>query len=216
MRSLWLASAAFIISTGIAVAQTVQTPTTAPASTGATTAPAVTPPGMSPDSMAPAPSGMAPSSSASAATPASIATPAPAPTGATNAPAVTQNGSSPGNTAQTPSSSMSSSTAMNTPSKPVHHWASSHSAKLPENASTETYLHIASMAIKHHNKAVADDALSHAETRLLTRSVPQGSIAADDSPSVQSIESARKALRSGDFATAASDTHQVQGTMHGM
>ncbi len=87
---------------------------------------------------------------------------------------------------------------------------------VPEDASATTYLHIANTAIKHHNKAVADDALSHAETRLLTRSVQQGAIAADDSPPVQSIESARKALQSGDYSTAATNTKEALGAVSGM
>ena len=56
---------------------------------------------------------------------------------------------------------------------------------------------------------LADDALSHAETRLLDRVVPQGQIMADDSPSIQSIESARKALQSGDYSQASMDTKQA-------
>ncbi len=102
-----------------------------------------------------------------------------------------------------------------TPSKPKQHWAS-HSMMLPEDASARTYLHIASMAIRHHDRGVADDALSHAETRLLDRAVPQGDIAADDSPSVQSIESARKALQAGDYHAASMDTRQAATAVSGM
>jgi hypothetical protein len=100
--------------------------------------------------------------------------------------------------------------------KPMHH--SYGSMAMPENASADRYLHIASDAIKHHNKTVADDALSHAETRLLTRAVPASSnMTADDSPRISAIEGARKALTSGDYQTASDDTRQaMHGHMGGM
>jgi hypothetical protein len=90
------------------------------------------------------------------------------------------------------------------------------SGKLPEDASATTYLHIAKTAIGDHNLSLADDALSHAETRLLDRAVPQGQIAADDSPSIQSIESARRALHSGNYAKASADTRQASSALSGM
>jgi len=99
-----------------------------------------------------------------------------------------------------------------------HHWSNSQVAggKLPEDASATTYLHIAKTAIGHHNVSLADDALSHAETRLLDRSVPQGQIAADDSPSIQSIEGARQALHAGDYSKASADTKQATSALSGM
>jgi len=87
---------------------------------------------------------------------------------------------------------------------------------LPQDASAATYLHIAKSAILHHNVSLADDALSHAETRLLDRSVPQGQIAADDSAPVQSIESARQALHSGNYSQASDDTKQAASAVSGM
>lgn len=88
---------------------------------------------------------------------------------------------------------------------------------MPENASADRYLHIASDAIKHHNKNVADDALSHAETRLLTRAVPASGGMTDQSPRVGAIESARHALASSDYQTAADDIRQaMHGHMGGM
>jgi len=100
--------------------------------------------------------------------------------------------------------------------KPAHHGYGSYS--VPDNASADRYLHIASDAIKHHNKSEADDALSHAETRLLTRAVPASSnMTPDDSPRIGAIENARKALSTGDFQTAADDTRQaMHGHMGGM
>jgi len=96
-----------------------------------------------------------------------------------------------------------------------HHWSHSGSTALPEDASATTYLHIAKSAIWHHNVSLADDALSHAETRLLDRSVPQGQITADDSPSVQSIERARQALRAGNYSQASADTKQAASSISG-
>jgi hypothetical protein len=91
-----------------------------------------------------------------------------------------------------------------------------HNMTVPADADARTYLHIASDAIRHNNKMVADDALSHAETRLLTRSVPQSaSIPVDDSDSVTAIEHARQAVASGDMAVAMTDTREAMHTMHG-
>ena len=129
MRSIWLASAALILSAGAACAQpAAPTPPTGPASMPAT------PPGM-----------MAPHAN-------------------------------------------------------MKHWLN---GPLPEDAPPRAYLHIAKAALKHHDYARADDALGHAETRLLTRAVDQGSsIPVDDSPAVTSIEQARKATQAHDAATA--------------
>ena len=87
---------------------------------------------------------------------------------------------------------------------------------LPADASPAAYLHIAKHAIAHHNVALADDALSHAETRLLDRSVPQGGIAADSSPAIQSIESARQALHAGNYTKASADTGQAASSASAM
>jgi hypothetical protein len=76
---------------------------------------------------------------------------------------------------------------------------------MPADGSPGTYLHIAKMAILHHDKATADDALSHAETRLLSRAVPADEASAtDDSPAITSIEHARMALSSGNMTEASS------------
>jgi hypothetical protein len=96
------------------------------------------------------------------------------------------------------------------------HWGMGHNMTMPEDADARTYLHIASDAIRHNNKVVADDALSHAETRLLTREVPQSStIPVDDSDSVTAIEHARQAVASGDMSVAMTDTRDALHTMHG-
>jgi len=113
-------------------------------------------------------------------------------------------------------SGMSASSGM---SQPKMHTAMGygHSMMLPADADAKTYLHIAATAIKHHDKALAEEALSHAETRLLTRAVPAAAAASpDDSTAVTAIEHAREALMSGDYSTAASDTRMAMHAHHGM
>jgi hypothetical protein len=90
-----------------------------------------------------------------------------------------------------------------------------HTMAMPADGAPGMYLHIAKMAIMHHDKATADDALSHAETRLLSRAVPadQGS-ATDESPAVTSIEHARMALSSGNMMVASSDTSMAMSQIH--
>jgi hypothetical protein len=95
-----------------------------------------------------------------------------------------------------------------------HHWSST--SAMPADASAATYLHIAKSAIGHHNVTLADDALSNAETQLLDRAVPQGQVMPDNSPSIQSIESARKALHAGDYSQASADTNQAETAVSGM
>ncbi len=87
---------------------------------------------------------------------------------------------------------------------------------MPADATAGAYLHMAKGAIKHHNKMMADDALSHAETRMLDRAVPQGMIAADTDPAVSSIESARKAVKAGDMKTADMDIDMAMRQTGGM
>ncbi len=208
MRSIWLASAAIIMTAGIAAAQT------SPAPTGAANAPTETPAG----SMA-SPGNTGTGNNAATGSMGmsnSAASGSMAPTGATQAAQESSNPkAAPGKMAPGGSAPVST-TAMTTPAaKPMHHHAYA-GGTLPENASADRYLHIASDAIKHHNKGIADDALSHAETRLLTRAVPASSDMTDDSPRISAIEHARHALASGDFQTAADDTRQaVHGHMMG-
>jgi hypothetical protein len=228
MRTIWLASTALLMTAGIACAQSTSTSTPSPAPTGSMASPNVTPPGASPGNMAPSPSNAGTMSMSSAAPAKANETSAPAPNGATNAPDVTAAaapGTAPGKTAPNSgstgdatvaSSQPSGTTGTNTPSRPIHHHWSGSSVALPADASATTYLHIAKSAIWHHNVSLADDALSHAETRLLDRSVPQGEIAADDSPSIQSIESARQALHAGNYTQASADTKQAASAVSGM
>jgi hypothetical protein len=217
MRSLWLASTALLITTGIACAQSTQT--ASPAPTGAVTAPQVTPSG-APGNMAPAPSGNSMSAMSSSATSGTSSTPSPAPNGAASAPDVNSGatpGTAPGKMSTASNGMASTETDGATPGPMYshhHHWSSA--TTLPADASASTYLHIAKSAIWHHNVALADDALSHAETQLLDRSVPQGQVMADNSPSIQSIESARKALHAGNYSQASADTKQAATAVSGM
>jgi hypothetical protein len=171
MRSLWLASAAFIVSTGIACAQPSSP---GPVPTNAPNAPAETSPGMSPGNMAAPPS----------------------------------NPSPPGTMAPASSSTTSGSMGM---THPMHHNMSG----MPANGSADTYMHIAQTAVRNHNKAMAEEALSRAETRLLTRTVPQSSaIPTDNSPAVTAIEHARAAVRSGNMQQASADIDTAMQQMH--
>jgi hypothetical protein len=77
---------------------------------------------------------------------------------------------------------------------------------MPADADAHTYLKIASMAIKHHDKATADEALNRAETRMLTRSVVASGPMTDDSPGVTAVENARQAVDAGNFHEAMMDT----------
>jgi len=80
---------------------------------------------------------------------------------------------------------------------------------MPADADAHTYLKIASMAIKHHDKATADEALNRAETRMLTRSVPASGSMTDDSPSVTAVENARQAVDAGNYHEAMVDTNMA-------
>jgi len=179
MRSILLASAAIILSAGIACAQSATPP---PAPNGATNGPIETSPGLSPGKETPPAAGQAPST-VSPATSTDSAAPA--------------NGTSMGNDKNTVTANTHSVATM-------HHSYSQ--ATMPMNGAPASYLHIAKTAIHQHNKMRADDALSHAETILLTRAVPQGDAnPVDHSPAIASIEGARKAVQADDMMTASSD-----------
>lgn len=154
---------------------------------------------------------------------------APAPTGAPAAPAISPNpGVSPGNMSgggtmmpepMPPQAAQMAPAGNMSPPHPHPMMAmgdpkGGRLTMLPD-ASAERYLHIAADAIRHHNKPLADDALGHAETRMLTRAVPaDGEIAADSSPRVTAVEHARQALASGDFENAAMETHMAMEPKH--
>lgn len=210
MRLTLLASAAFLMSAGLACAQTA--PST-PAPDGAPNA-AQASPGESPGKMAPAGGGMVttPHYAQDQIKTSSNAT-APAADGATNAASA-----NPGE----PAGKMSPATAVGSEmSPPPHHMtmAMSHSSgrPMPENADARTYLHMADAAIKHHDKFTAEEALDRAETRLLTRSVPQSSaVPTDDSPAVSAIEHAHAAVVAGNYQQADMDTKEAMMHDHHM
>jgi hypothetical protein len=201
MRSLWLASAAVIISAGVACAQTAGPATPA----GPTTATPLTDSGSSGTTATPPPA-------ANSTTMAPMGTD----TGQTTAKPLTDSGSSgsastPPTTgtamtppASTPAPDMAPATPVASTATPmaVHHHHMMMGMAMPANGGAADYLHYAKGAIKHHDKMGADNALAMAETRLLNRSVPQGQIAADDSPAISSIETARKAVDMGDMMKA--------------
>lgn len=218
MRSLWLASAASLFIAGAACAQTSQT---GPAPTGAPNAAPMTNPGQSPGNTAPMTSG-----SATMAPPDAMSAPTKNASGAPNGPMVTPPGTSPGKTEASGSgmSSTMSTSGMSDKSafenKPMgHHYGRGMgmgSVGMPNDASATTYLKIAKHSIMRHNKPMAAEALNRAETDMLNRSVPQGGIAADTSPGVTSIETARKALMAGDMKGAMAATDMAMQQSGGM
>ena len=212
MRSLWLASAATLFFAGAACAQTA-----APAPTGAPNAATMTAPGQSPGNTGPNPSPAGGTSTPSAAMNNS-GTPANNASGVPQAATVTTPGKSSGKTSSA-GPAQGSMTTM-TPAKPMmasttttythhhHHYMGSGmgTGGMPANAGANTYLHIAKTSIMHHNKMMAEESLSRAETVMLNRSVPQGDVGPDSSPGVSAVESARKAVMDGDMKTAMTQT----------
>jgi len=208
MRLALLASAAFCMTAGVAMAQTSMStpaPTGAPNAAMSSPAPQASPGNMAPSSDAAASAaseGVNPAQSGGVTTSSQAAQTSPhyngensvsPPAGQANA------GSATGGMMKTPMAYSNGAMAM------------------PADADAGQYLKIASKAIKQHNKMLADDALSHAETRMLDRAVPASTGAQpDDSPAVTAIENARAALSSGDYQTAARDTHMAMHAHHGM
>jgi len=204
MRSLLLASAAVLITAGIACAQTASP---MPPATGSTGEPMAT----SPTAGKTAPAYVNGPASSASDTPMATSN-----TGSSTVPnSKTSTGSTgtmatKSDTTQAPSSGMGSMgsgssgmSSMNTGMTQTHHvW----SGTMPQDADAHTYLKIASMAIKNHDKATADEALSRAETRMLTRSVPASGSMMDDSAGVKAVENARQAVDAGNYHEAMMDT----------
>jgi hypothetical protein len=163
MRALWLASAAFIVATGMAFAQT-----TPPAGTS----PGMSNPGMQPPGTSP---------------------------GMSN-PGMSNPGMAPGMSNPGASQGMSNQGTMS-PMQPP-------SATGRDEAAA--YLQRASTAIQQHRRVQADNYLSHAETLMLTRSVPQSNATTpDSSPRITAIQNARAALRRGNWSDAEQDTNMA-------
>jgi hypothetical protein len=206
MSTLLMATAAFCLTAGAAMAQTA---TSSPAPTGAPNAAKA-----SPDSNA-SPGNMSPASGTT--------TTKPVYSGQNSIKTITTTSAPDASSAQagmsnSSSGQMGSGTMAAAKPAPMHTAMTYYRpTALPVNADVRTYLKIAADAIKNHQKAMADDALSHAETRILTRAVPASAGAApDDSPAISAIEHARSALASGDYQQAASDTRMAIHDRHGM
>lgn len=226
MRLALLASAAFCMTAGVAMAQTSMA---SPAPTGAPNAAMSTPaPQASPGNMAPGSSGMssdatAPSSNAASSAASEGVNPAQSGGVTTSATAAQTSPHYNGANSVSPPAGKANAggtgneaTASSQPRIGTH-MAYSAGAAVPADADAGQYLKIASKAIKQHNKMVADDALSHAETRMLDRAVPTSAGAQPDgSPAVAAIEHAREALASGDYRTAGQDTRMAMHEHHGM
>ncbi len=208
MRLALLASAAFCLTAGAAMAQTSMT---TPAPTGAPNAAMSSPmPQASPGNMAPS-SGAASAAASEGVSPAQSGGVTTSPQAAQTAPHY--NGA---NSISPPADQANSGSGASGMTKTRMAYNDGAMA-MPADADAGQYLKIASKAIKQHNKMMADDALSHAETRMLDRSVPASTGAQpDDSPAVTAIEHARAALSSGDYQTAAQDTHMAMHAHHGM
>jgi hypothetical protein len=209
MRKIWLSSVALMMTTSMAFAQSTTTSPSANATpnapqTSASGAPGKTPP--APSSI-PAPSIPATTSSNTV----------PVPNGVPGIAAQTPAGAAPGKT--TPGDSTSGSGSKMTSSDDTmgtmpHHKMHRSMLGMPPEGSAAMYLHIAKDALHQHNKMRADDALSRAETRLLTRAVPASASGADDAPAISAIESARKALAEGNMTQAATDTDMAMHQIH--
>jgi len=201
MRSLLLASAAVLLTTGIACAQMSSS---SPAPTGAAGEPMAQPG---------APAGKtAPNAASTAGSNAMSSNTSSSPT--YNGQNAITNGQSK-STETGPLGQRAADSNMGSMGAGSHHWAY---GAMPENADARTYLRIARMDIQHHNRGGADEALSRAETRVLTRSVPASGSMTDDSPMVTAIENARQAVDAGNYHEAAMDTdmamhHHMSGGM---
>jgi hypothetical protein len=115
-----------------------------------------------------------------------------------------------------PSGSQTTSTTAQTTQKNHSHWMA---MSMPTNAGAGTYLHIANRAVMHGNAPTAEEALSRAETVLLSRTVPQGGAMPDSSPAVSSIIDARKQVASGEMSAASASIKaamQQAGSDEGM
>ncbi len=213
MRSLLLASAAVLFTTGIACAQMSNT-SPAPASAAGEQMGQPGAPGgkAAPNSASSAMQGSMGNGAASGANTVSSST---STTPGYNGQDAVTNGNAPSTQTGPMGQKAASATSIGASGSGSHHWAY---GAMPENADARTYLRIARMDIQHHNRSGADEALNRAETRVLTRSVPASGAMTDDSPMVTAIENARQAVNAGNFHEAALDTdmamhHHMSGGM---
>ena len=210
MRTIWLTSIALMMTTSLAFAQST---TTSPAANATPNKPQTAAPGAA-GKTSPAPSDM-PAPTIPAATSSNTV---PTPNGVPGIAAQTSGGAAPGKTTPTnrtrPNASKTAS-AYGATGVTRHHKKYSSMMGMPLEGSAASYLHVAKTAIHQRDKIRADDALSRAETRLLTRVVPaSASAASDETPAISAIQNARKALAADNLAQASRDTDMAMHQTH--
>jgi hypothetical protein len=78
------------------------------------------------------------------------------------------------------------------------------------------YLHKAKVAVTNGNKAAAEDYLSRAETRMLSRSVPSTEAGQPiNTPGIAAVRSARADVSAGNMKQAAADIDTAMAQLHG-
>lgn len=176
MRSLWMASAALLMTGGVALAQTnsMSSGASSPAPTGAVNAPVESQPGQPPGNMAP--NNMAPGDQSSS--------------------SMSSSGMANTNAAPGSSSGMMQST---------HPWAHHDEmpANAGPRAYLHMAQHAIEHHDKMRAESALGHAETRLLTRSVDAG---SSMSSDQSPAVKAIEDARNALSSGDYSTAAQDT----------
>jgi len=78
------------------------------------------------------------------------------------------------------------------------------------------YLHMAKVAVGNGNKAAADEYLSRAETRMLSRAVPSTDANQPiNTPGVAAVRSARADIKAGNMTQASTDIDNAMNELHG-
>lgn len=78
------------------------------------------------------------------------------------------------------------------------------------------YLHMAKGAVTSGNKAAAEEYLSRAETRMLSRAVPSTEANQPiNTPGIAAVRSARADVRAGNMKQAATDIDTAMDQLHG-
>lgn len=78
------------------------------------------------------------------------------------------------------------------------------------------YLHMAKGAVTQGNKAAAEEYLSRAETRMLSRAVPTTEANQPiNTPGIAAVRSARADVRAGNMKQAATDIDTAMNQLHG-
>jgi hypothetical protein len=78
------------------------------------------------------------------------------------------------------------------------------------------YLHMAKVAVGKGNKAAADEYLSRAETRMLSRAVPSSEANQPiNTPGIAAVRSARADIKAGNMTQANTDIDTAMNELHG-